>query len=85
MGSLLRFVSSLFLVLVLATTFVHAKVKEQLSRDCGRGDGSRETWTLFEDDCDGKIYTLFVDCDGKHHWNAARPDWRIVSTSGAFQ
>jgi hypothetical protein len=65
---------------ILIATLAQARVLEQRKRPCS--GGGEETWTLFEDDCDGGIYTLYVDCEGKHHWNAPRPDWRFMGSAG---
>lgn len=63
---------SLLSLLLLVPVAGEAKILEQLRTDCG--NGREAVWTLFEDDCHGGYYTLYVDCDGKHHWGRVRGD-----------
>lgn len=63
---------SVMTLLVMSATGGEAKILEQLRTDCG--NGREAVWTLFEDDCNGGYYTLYVDCDGKHHWGRVRSD-----------
>jgi hypothetical protein len=82
----MRFV---FHKMLLATTLLcvvgclaQANVVEQHKRKCA--NGNTETWTLFQDDCDNGVYSLWHDCDGKDHWGAPKPDWNIMPGSSGI-
>jgi hypothetical protein len=81
-GHIGRSICAIAIVFLVLESIAVADVLEQRRRECP--GGGFETWTLFEDNCDGGIYTLYVDCDGKHHWNVPRPDWRIVASAGGI-
>lgn len=70
--SLYRCLVFLMLLLVIQAVEGEAKILQQLRTGCG--NGREAVWTLFEDDCNGGYYTLYVDCDGKHHWGRVRGD-----------
>lgn len=63
-------------MLLTISTCVDARILHQKQRGCP--DGSVETFTLFEDDCTGDIYTLYVDCLGNTYFNVPEPQWRAI-------
>jgi hypothetical protein len=54
----------------------------QKTRPCPLGSPyDHETWTLFEDDCTGKTYSVLVTCEG-HVWMNVPPDWSVGTFGG---
>jgi|GEM_PF-1888074 len=64
------------IVAMIAATTVEARILVQKSRGCL--DGGAETWTLFEDDCTGEIFSIYVDCLGNTYLNVPEPQWRAM-------
>jgi len=80
-----RAVSAMGAVVFLCSFFLslsvgYARILEQLKNDCE--GGGQETWTRFEDDCNGGEFVVYVDCAGRHHFGMPRPDWATVGTPG---
>jgi hypothetical protein len=66
----------------LLATRLHADILGQKTRPCPLGSPyNQETWTLFKDDCSGRIYSVLVTCDG-HVWMNVPPDWSVGTFGG---
>ena len=67
---------ALALLFTTAAMSLDARILSQKKRKCV--SGGYETFTLFEDDCSGSIYTLYVDCLGNTYFNVPEPRWRAI-------